>query len=181
MATEPGHSLWLVPSESEARKRLDEVIFNIARKYLSPVFVPHLTLAPDIPFTQISGENILDFTRSLALQIGNFNLTLKYIEGVPGSLYQCLYIKTELTAELQKAVNLARTVLKRDLNNPPFKPHISICYREDLSQDEKTNIISEIGDKLSGLTFTVQGIQIWTNGEPISNWRQVDKEVPLNN
>src|SRR3989344_1149782 len=179
MATDLGHSLWFVPPPGGVRAQLDRIITDLAKKYSAPAFVPHMTLAPDISFSQVSIEKSVDFTSSLGEQIPSFPLTFKTIDGAPGSLYQCLYLKCELTPELLKAVNLARTALNRDLTNPAFKPHISICYKEALPEHTKKEIISELGNSLIGLSFMARGIQIWTNGEPINNWRQIGPEIPL--
>lgn len=174
-----GHSLWFVPPGGETRNKLDRIIGELARKYDAPVFVPHMTLAPDIPFEQYSSDQIGGLVTSLAGQIKPITLKFVAIEGVPDSLYQGLYVRCDLPESLVSAVQIARKALGRDLDNPTFKPHISICYKQELPQDEKLKIIDQYTSELIGITFDVEGIQIWTNGEPIENWRQVGEEIKL--
>ena len=176
---ELGHSLWFVPPSGDTRKRLDKTILDLAKKYSSPLFVPHLTLAPDISFSQVSSDRIVDFTRSIASQIHPFTLEFKALDGVPGRANQCLYILFSLPSELKSAVDITRTALRRDLNNPPFKPHMSLMYKESLGDKDRSRTIESIKDSLSGLTIQITGIQIWTNGESVENWHQVGPELQL--
>lgn len=179
MATELGHSLWLAPPPGPVRDQLDLIISQLAAEHNSPIFVPHITLAPDVSFSQFSSQQIVEFVQTLATQISAFPITCKFIEGVPDSLYQCLYVKCDLSDQLLSAVNLTRGLLGRDVNNPPFKPHMSICYQPTLTKDVKAQIATVYDPSIRDLSFIASGIQIWTNGEPISAWSQVGPEIPF--
>jgi len=161
------HSLWFVP-QGETLIKLEGIIKDLAKRYTAPVFVPHMTLIPDVVGSR---AEVLKKMQSIAVGISPFQIRIIEMGYVTGSLYQGLYAKAQMSPELQGAVDLARSVFGR-VSDPPFKPHISVAYKEDLPDWEKEKLVPGLVAAVRGLTFTADHIEAWTNGLPIEGWRK---------
>ena len=166
-----GYSLWLVP-KGEVLEKLQNVSDKLSQRYGGPKFVVHMTLIPDVVGTI---EDVLEKTERIARHVKQFEISLEGMGYMFGSLYQCLYVKGVVSDKLVEAVRVARAEFDRSGDGRPYKPHISLVYKEDLGDVEKEKVISEVGESLNGLRFMVEDIQVFTSGLPIDGWRRVGK------
>ena len=171
--TQNGHSLWFVPNQ-EARSTLDSIIRELARRLQAPVFVPHITLIPDVIGTT---TEVISHTQAIASSFTRFPITMEKIDFITDSLYQCLYVYCQPTPHLSQIVTTARHEFSRQ-DDPPHKPHISILYKQDTPDEIKKKLVEEFTPRIADLSFTASSIEIWTNGFPIENWTKVG-EFPL--
>ena len=175
MSDQNGFSLWMVP-EGNLFEAINREIQDLAKKYNSPVFTPHLTLAPDIKFDDVPIDKVPELIEKISSKVEPFNLTIKDIGGQTGSLYQCLYLVCDFPEKLKNAVKVVRETLGRPTDSP-FMPHISICYQPELKDEEKEKIKAEIRENFVGRSFRALNIQAYTSGEPVENWERIAETV----
>lgn len=128
------YSIWLTLPES-TKKRLDEVVTQLAAEHGGPFFEPHLTLLSGIKGSE--GE-VIAKSEQLAMQLNELPLTLA---GVSFSVtyFQCVLVRITPTAALLDAYLAAATLFS--IEPALFMPHISVFYgnhsmpeREKLAQ-----------------------------------------------
>lgn len=127
---------WLLPEEQDARL-LQTIIRQLAQRFDSPVFTPHLTLLA------IASQRLADPLRSLAATTANnCPVTLEYT-GTPE--WTPVYNRA-LTLPFRPSPELERLI--RDLhpdNKLPsgYQPHISLVYA-DLDRSAGESLIREV-------------------------------------
>ncbi len=133
-------SVWLVPETSD-KKYLEKIIEQLAAKYSSPIFVPHLTLLPDTNAgfneLKIAIEQIFKDMRVFKVSVEGINQSEAFFKTV-----FIEFKRDENLSELFKT--FSQKTDGRDLST--FKPHVSLMYKI-LPENEKLKIISGLDIK----------------------------------
>ncbi len=177
----PQFSLWFVPPEdSPTHEKLTKIVTDLAKRFDAPIFVPHVTLLPDINSAE---ADVVRETELLANAIGNiagvFSINLGIVD-YTDQLYQTLVLRAEMSESLRDANKLARVIFGRP-NDAMYVPHLSLLYKKDLLPEDKELLAEEIGSQLKKQPphqFSVDSIHIYTSVDKIEDWRLV-KKVPF--
>jgi len=170
-------SLWLRPHGDVAfalQQRIDE----LADKYGTPSFEPHVTLLGGLTGRE---TGLIQLTDTLASYLHPFELKLTEA-GIGNTYYRSLFACGKETEVLLKARENARRLFDVDVgknSEDDYFPHLSLLYGE-LSRDEKQRILNVIGRKFY-ITFTVQNLLlVKTTGKP-DRWKKIHSSEFANN
>jgi len=153
------YSLWIMPPGGLYEK-LSDLIVQIAGRYHSPVFKPHVTLLGSVPGGR---ESIVSATSRLASSLKPYDIYLTNA-GCLDEYFRCLFIEVERSDEVLRA-NMAAKRTFANNDDRGYFPHLSLMYG-NLSIDVKKEIISDIGEKFD-LTFRADSIHLYdTSGAP---------------
>ena len=161
-------SLFYLPVGTVASTTSD-LILELARRYKTPLFTPHVTLLGDL---HLSKDEVMEKTAELARQLRPFTIQITHLEQGT-SYFQCVYIRAA-SPKLIESNKRARQIF--DLKSEPFLPHLSLLYG-NLDSEIKESIIQEIGPAFNR-SFNVNSIAIWETKEEPKNWNQI-KTIPL--
>lgn len=168
-ATNNLFSVWLIPDEEE----LAEIIKDLAKKYNSPVFIPHLTLLADVT---ISFDDLKSAVDEVFENKKPFNIKKTRLNQSE-QFFKTVFIEFELSDILKNLFTaLSVKTDKKSVEN--FKPHISLIYKL-MPEDEKRRIIKNLKIKNN---FTINGVYINapikgdTDFMDVSNWRVLYKK-----
>lgn len=133
-------SVWLMP-ENLAAGSLSESIKDLAQKFSSPDFAPHMTLYS----TKIPAENLIQVKENLKNRVKDFkSLTLNVLGvGQTERLFKSLFFQLQNSKELNGLYQIVKSLLSK-YGNYDIDPHISLLYKEGLSAEEKTKSIEDI-------------------------------------
>jgi 2'-5' RNA ligase len=134
-------SLWLVPVK-EDKEYLSKIVNDLAIKYNSPVFIPHLTLFGD---TNIELDRFKKGVDKVFENVKPFKIK-KTAVSQSELFFKTVFIefeKSNLLINLFESL-VKETGVKNDINN--FKPHISLMYKL-MSENEKFKIIETLNIK----------------------------------
>lgn len=131
-------SVWLVPQEE---KELSKIVKNLAQRYDSPAFIPHLTLlgGTTINFDNLRStiDEVFEDERPFVIKKTKLNQSKLF--------FKTVFIEFELSDTLKKLfLELSKKTDKIGLEN--FKPHISLIYKL-MPEDEKIRIIENLDVK----------------------------------
>jgi len=165
------YALWLVP-EDAAASQLHSVIRQLADRYTTPVFSPHMTLLGWVKGeeTELAGK-----LEALAARLTPIQARLTGFAGAP-YYFRCFYSPVESSTELRQAVDEASHAFGASAGSD-FQPHISLIYGQ-LDRDEKKTIPGQIGEKVPRkLLFNrLQLIRITVS---VSGWETVaEAQIP---
>ena len=162
-------SLWLMPCpEDEAF--LASLIGELATRFGTPNFAPHLTLRGD---TNAAFEHLHDDARAAAAASQPFAEPIIGIETTE-AFFRAFYLRFAVSAPLFG--------LKRRLDPPEterFMPHVSLLYG-NLPETVKAPATTEFEQRLAGRTITFDRICVVRSGQdiPIADWT-IQASVPL--
>jgi len=170
----PGvHSIWLMPAEDDAAM-LERMVDDLARRFGSPRFQPHLTLVEDM-------ERGVDDLALLVGQVGKgiapFSAPVAEI-GVSDLFFRSFYARFAAEGPLLELKRRAiEKILPGDITD--FMPHISLAYgvAETL---EKRDAVVEAENLLLGSPVHFDRVCVVASGKelPIEAWA-VRVESPL--
>lgn len=158
------YTIWLVPS-SEVKSVLDKTINNLAQKYKTPVFEPHITLLGDI---KTSKEDVLEKANLLARRLKPFNVDLGEIS-YSTTYFQNVFVRAVSNAQLMQAYVEAKNIFKQDVG--VYMPHISLIYGYH-NMEERNNIASEV-DLPKGLSFKVDKLVVIPATDNPDEWEHI--------
>lgn len=169
-------SLWVTPQkDSDLYRKLKNLIEDLAKRFSSPIFEPHVTLIPEVKSLE---ENIKNRALKLAGLIKPYKITLDLVD-YTDNLFQSLVIRVKATKEVIEANKKARDVFLGH-GGTLYVPHLSVMYMTDLDNETKKQLIVEIENQFKGQEFEAQSLQIWqASPENIPGWKQV-LEAKLN-
>jgi 2'-5' RNA ligase len=166
-----GYSIWLIP-EKNIFDRLQSLILKLSKRYNTPAFDPHVTLAGGLMGNE---EEIIRKTILLADKIYSFNINLSSVLYMD-NLQKCLFIEVSGSKELITANENTKNIFKLQKDSE-FLPHLSLIYGQ-LPEQEKKEIVKMIGQDQSNLNFKVNKIHLFLTNGDIESWRKI-KEIPL--
>lgn len=133
-------SVWLVP-QKEDKEYLDKVIRELAQKYDSPIFIPHITLFVDV---KIEEDRLKSATEEIFSGIKPFVVRKKDLNQ-SDNFFKTVFIEFEQNEIFKKLYDeFSIQVEQRDFSL--FKPHLSLIYK-DTNEDERLNIIKGLNIK----------------------------------
>ncbi len=128
-------SVWLVPQEE---KELSKIVKNLAQRYDSPAFIPHLTLlgGTTINFDDLRStiDEVFEDERPFVIKKTKLNQSKLF--------FKTVFIEFELSDILKNLFTaLSKKTDKSSVKN--FKPHISLIYKL-MPENEKLRIIKNL-------------------------------------
>ena len=164
------YTLWLIP-ENELREELEEIIARYAKKYHSPVFIPHITLYSGVLSTN---EVVTEKLRNVAKNIHPFKLELGNV-AFSTTYFQSVLVRVKTTAKLLNthlAIKKAFDIQEQHV----YMPHMSLVYG-DFDMETREKIASEI--KIKNRQFMGKKIAV-VNGDSDdpADWVLVD-QIPF--
>ena len=170
----PGvHSIWLMPAADDAA-RLERIVGDLAGRFGSPRFQPHLTLVEDM---ERSVEDLAPLVGQVADGIAAFEAPVAEI-GVSDLFFRSFYARFAAQGPLLELKRRAiDTIQPGDIAE--FMPHISLAYglAETL---EKRDAIAEAENLLLGEPIRFDRVCVVASGKelPIESW-SIRAETPL--
>lgn len=133
-------SVWLVPHKKE-EKELNKIVKNLAKKYNSPIFIPHLTLLGNaiISFEDLKSivDEVFENKKPFTIKKTKLNQSEQF--------FKTVFVEFELSDVLKNLFTaLSKKTDKSSIKN--FKPHISLIYKL-MPEDEKLKIIESLDVK----------------------------------
>ena len=159
------YSLWLMPG-GEVCQRLAGTILDLSRKYATPAFQPHVTLAGGVvgPAREVTAK-----MRDLARQISPFTVRLAAVDGLE-DYFRCLIVRVAKTHPIMRANKAAREVFRLE-QQPAFTPHLSLLYG-NLPASAKQRIIASLARQFE-LEFKVSSLHLYLIKREPAAWRRV--------
>ncbi len=165
-------SIWLIPDEKD-EKELAKIIEDLAERYNSPVFIPHLTLLGN---TMINFEDLKSIVDEVFEDKKPFTIKKTRLNQSE-QFFKTVFIEFELDENLKNFFELLS--IKADKRNTEkFKPHISLIYKI-MPKDEKLRIIKNL-DVKSNFTINCVYINAPKQGDTdflnVEEWRVLYKK-----
>ncbi len=160
------HSIWLMPP-SDQEEAFAAIVCDLAKRFESPVFQPHLTLVEDMPR---SCEELKPLVEQVADGMASFDAPVETVEESE-LYYRSFYARFPVTPQLrmlkEKAVGLFKVG-----SVETFMPHISLAYGVAKSP-EKTDAIAALRSELQGRSVRFDRVCIVSSSQqtPIEEWR----------
>jgi 2'-5' RNA ligase len=170
----PGvHSIWVIPAAGDLAA-LERLVRDLADRFGSPRFQPHLTLVEDM---ERSVDDLVPLVERIADGIGSFEAKVEEI-GAGDFFFRSFYARFGAKGPLLELKRRAiEKVLPGDIAE--FMPHISLAYgvEETLA---KRDAIAEVENLLLGKPVTFDRVCVVASGKelPIDGWA-VRAEIPL--
>ncbi|MCG7391624.1 2'-5' RNA ligase family protein [Microvirga sp. ACRRW] len=160
------HSIWLMPI-AEQEQKFASIVRDLAKRFNSPVFQPHLTLVEDMPR---SCEDLQPLVEQLADGVASFQASVGSVEESE-LYYRSFYARFPVVPQLKLLKERAVDLFKVG-SLETFMPHISLAYGVTQS-DEKTRQIAALQSKLQGLNVTFNRVCIVSSSQqtPIEQWK----------
>ena len=161
------YSIWVTPANIDSQY-LSQIIQELSNTFNTCKFQPHCTLWSriDLPL-----KNLIPVVKSSYQGIAPFTVKVKKIDCAQS------YDKT-LFIQLHDHISLSQ--LQQGIQNSlgdafhyQFDPHISLLYKDDMSENKKLNIAGSISIKSK---FKIENIVINETGNQIEKWKVVYKQ-----
>ncbi|TCR68609.1 hypothetical protein [Bosea sp. BK604] len=154
-------SIWLMPKNDD-EAFLSSLVRELAGRFGTPVFTPHLTLRGD---TDVPANKLAEDIAAAASQVPAFAEPISAIETTE-AFFRAFYARFAVSAPL--------ATLKRGLDPhaaDPFMPHVSLLYG-NLEADVKAPAAAEFGQRLAGRAIGFDRICVVRSGQdvPIADW-----------
>ena len=161
------YCLWLLPEEKIYSKYLG-IISQIASKYQTKKFIPHVTL---IKRLSIKEKNVISLTDKFVKSLEPVKIKFEKF-GYTERKYRCLFISVSKTPEIRKAHIKANEIFKHI--EELFLPHLSIIYGS-----LPIEIKREISESLKPLekdSFILNRLVIYETGDKNEDlWKEVKR------
>lgn len=161
------YSLWLMP-EPNISKKIYEIIEDLAIKYGSTPFEPHVTLLGQISALK---EDALKTTESLAASSTAMNIEFGKI-GNSNAFFKSIFVRIKYTEMLQRFYKNATSEFKMKPNK--FMPHMSLVYfnvSKQVRLDAVRHVDSTVFRDLNG--FYVDRLYVYSTEGAVSTWKKV--------
>ena len=133
------YSIWLVPQKKDG-EYLTDVIKNLAKKFDSPVFGPHISVYD----ATIEKEQLIKILKDCTLGMRPFNLQVDKLN-YTDHIFKTVFAEIEEDEILNNLYERLKNALK-NFGEYEMKPHISLIYKKMPSQ-EKVEIIKSLNIK----------------------------------
>ena len=162
-------SLWLMPCR-EDEAFLASLVSELAARFGTPIFAPHLTLRGD---TNATFERLLDDIRAAAAASQPFTEPIAGIETTQ-AFFRAFYVRFAVSAPL---LGLKRRLDPQETER--FMPHVSLLYG-NLPEMVKAPATTEFEQRLAGRSIAFDRICVVRSGQdiPIADWT-IQASVPL--
>lgn len=154
------YSIWVVPPEP-VYSQIKDCIIELAQRFDSPIFEPHMTLLGNIDkdISEIE-EKVKDLASSidkLELSLGSVSFSTTY--------FQSVFVRVNSTAKLMQ-LNIETKKLF-GMENNVFMPHMSLLYggHDMLTREKIAQCI-----KIESEKFLVNELFIASTGSGLKGW-----------
>ncbi len=165
-----GYSLWMVPRRSsEAYKLLSHLISQVAMEYLTPIFIPHVTLLGNIDRSGRPEQYACEKARLLADELSPFEIKLDGI-GSNDTYFQILFFSVKQTPAVINANAVAQKVFA--VSRGKYFPHLSIAYGDLYNH---TDALKRLASQhpANELCFLTHGVDLWRTEGPVREWYRI--------
>lgn len=160
------YALLVIPPE-DIKKSLEEIIFNLSRRYDGPIFEPHMTLLGGIGTNE---KTIIQKAQELAKGIKPFKIILSEVS-FGTTYFQNVFVRVKSTAKLMEANLKAKEIF--NIGESLFMPHISLLYgKQGMNLREKAASEIKLPDNLS---FTAEKIVIARDSQNPADWQHLSE------
>lgn len=152
---------------SEQERELATIVRELAERFNSPIFRPHLTLVEDMPRSCVELTPLLE---RLADGAACFESSVETVEESP-LYYRSFYARFPVTDPLRRLKDKAVSLFEVG-SLDTFMPHISLAYGVAESSD-KTKAIAALRGKLQGISVRFDRVCIVSSSQqtPIEQWK----------
>lgn len=163
-APQSGASIWLMPSAIDAAF-LEAVVGDLARRFNSPVFAPHLTLAGDLNETPETYVGILE---RLAGSCRGFTQPIDDIV-LTDTFFRSFYASFARSSDIDGLKLICIGGLGGSLSG--FTPHVSLLYGP-VPEPGKSEAAVQLRRSLKGRGVTFDRVVVTNSSDttPISEW-----------
>ena len=160
------HSIWLMPP-SEQEEVFAAIVRDLAKRFDSPVFQPHLTLVEDMPR---SCEELKLLVEQAAHGMKSFEASVETVEESE-LYYRSFYVRFPVTPQLKLLKERAISIFGVG-RVETFMPHISLAYGVAESP-EKAKAVAALRNELQDMSVTFDRVCIVSSSQqtPIEEWR----------
>ncbi|MDH7476471.1 MAG: hypothetical protein QHH09_03295 [Microgenomates group bacterium] len=171
-------SFWLIPVEEQKRK-LQEIIDELADKFKSFPFIPHVTIFHfNYELNQSDLKNIKEETDKLLEKQKSFSLKVLKID-YSDIFTKTLFIQFEKNKDLillyERFLNVFKKYSLYSLN-----PHLSLVYKNKMKEEDKMKIIKslKLKDKIifDKLKIIIKSGGSITEEKDILLWKEIYKK-----
>ena len=160
---------WLIPSES-AHSFFQRIINDLARRYDTPVFEPHVTIHVGADRADAVKNALGDATRECKL-IGLTPLEINQSD----EFIKTLFVQFAMTAELRKINDMIREAANNS-SQYELNPHLSLLYK-NLAAPTRRELAASINVPLFEVTFdaikAVRCVLPTESGADVEAWHVV--------
>lgn len=162
--TAPIHSIWLMPTPEDGAL-LADLASGLSRRFGTPLFTPHLTIAGD---TDRRVTALAAAIAKAAEEVSAFSEAVAEIE-TSEAFFRSFYARFAVVPPL--------VTLKQRLDGQsaePFMPHVSLLYGP-VPARPKAQAAAEVSKLLTGRAIRFDRLCVVTSGQdvPIEQWRIV--------
>ncbi|MBL8588161.1 MAG: 2'-5' RNA ligase family protein [Methylobacteriaceae bacterium] len=169
----PVASLWLMPAPADAAW-LSRLVGELAARHAAPLFVPHLTVAGDVPAPP---ESLTEELAAVARAAAPFETPIAAID-TGEAFFRSFYARFARAAPLDA---LKRAAVAAGLGGSldDFMPHVSLLYGQP-PPAAKAASAAQAARALVGRPVRFDRLALTTSGNdaPVADWRIV-AERPL--
>ena len=160
------YSLWLMPT-GQVFEKLSNLIKDLAGKYESSVFEPHVTLLGGIASNE---KEIIQKTENLSQMILPYTIKLEEVS-YSEHYFKALFVRVKNTFEVQEAYIKALQIFPEE---GPYMAHLSLTYG-NFPPNIKQQMIIEVGDRFNE-EFLVDRIHLYrTDSDKVEDWYKVQE------
>jgi hypothetical protein len=161
----PVHSLWLVPDRRGPEfAKLRRLIEDLAERFGTPIFDPHVTLVGGVEGTF---ESISVAAERLLLSLPSCELALREVVS-RSSYFQRLVAPVELTPELTWA--RLRALAAFAVEEPDYWPHLSLAYGDLDEGGSQQLLAAAVAANVAGMRFAAARLEAWRTEREVAEW-----------
>ena len=157
--------MWLVPDRSASvYARLRRLIVELAQRFGTPPFDPHVTLLGglDAPLGSVRRDlaRLAPSLRPCEIRLGEVVSR--------GEYFQRLVAVVESTPDVTAAHERAKAVFAG--HRPAYRPHLSLAYGS--LTEAQTAVLCDLANAsgVMGTRFTPAGLELWRTDGPVEAW-----------
>ncbi len=167
------YSLWIVPP-GDLYDRLRQLIDNVAARYGTPTFEPHVTLAPNLSAAR---ETIAEVAARHAQQIEPFDITLTDLATADSYFYNVFH-----PVRAPVALDTLHNAVCREPESAipgPYRPHLSVAY--GLTSSEHRQAVAKAFNGSAGVSFSVREFELVETSPALAphEWRRLEPVFAL--
>jgi 2'-5' RNA ligase len=114
---------WLIPAEPE-RSFFENIIIDLARRYDTPAFEPHMTI-----HVESNGEDIAEEAIAKAASYCGLIQAKVLRTNHSGEFIKTLFVQFAVSTKLRRVNEIIRNAAQ-DSSEYQFKPHLSLLYKK---------------------------------------------------
>lgn len=162
------YAVWYEPT-GEVYSYLKSLIIQLADKYNSPIFEPHITLLPG--GTDLNKKTVINILKKTISDANPFETKLTFYDYLD-DFFKCVFIRVDKTPSLMNFCSSIQIAF----NGQPttdFTPHLSVLYGQ-MANEEKAKLIDSLGKEYQQSSF-LEKVDIieYKMGEPPETWKKV--------